>query len=330
MAFFDFPEDQLRTYFGQATLPTDFEEFWRSTLDEQLPLDLAIQLERVEIPITAYEVYDLSFLGYGGARIHAWVRVPLNVDGPHATVVNYLGYSGSRGYPWRDSHYAQAGYVHITMDSRSQGWGTRSFGALSPDPDLTRGQMAAPGVMTSGILDRETYYYRRIFIDAVRALQAALTLRWVDPARLVVAGASQGGGITLAATGLAAMAGIPVTATMPDVPFLCDFPRAVGLTDAYPYCEIVDYLAYHPGLTSQAFTTLSYFDGVNFSRFGSVPALFSTALMDQICPPSTVFAAYNTYAGADKAITVWPWNNHDGGQDHMVYEQLLWLTSHLG
>ena len=328
MAFFDFPEEQLRTYAGQATLPSDFEEFWRSTLDEQLPLDLQIELEKVEIPLTAYDVYDLSFLGYGGARIHAWVRVP-HADGPQATVVNYLGYSGSRGYPWRDAYYAQAGYVHITMDSRSQGWGTRSFGALSPDPDLTRGQMATPGVMTSGILDRENYYYRRLFIDAVRALQAALTLKWVDPDRLVAAGISQGGGMTLAATGLAAMAGIPLAASMPDVPFLCDFRRAVGLTDAYPYCEIVDYLSNHPGLTSQAFTTLSYFDGVNFARYGTVPALFSTALMDEICPPSTVFAAYNTYVNPDKTIRVWPWNNHDGGQDHMVYEQLLWLKARL-
>jgi len=327
MAFFDFPEEQLRTYTGQATLPFDFEEFWRFTLDEQLPLDLQIQLERVDVPITAYEVYDLSFLGYGGARIHAWVRVP-HAAGPQTTVVNYLGYSGSRGYPWKDSHFAQAGHVHITMDSRSQGWGTRSFGALSPDPDLTRGQMAAPGVMTSGILDRDSYYYRRIFIDAVRVLQAALTLKWVDPDRLVVAGASQGGGITLATTGLAAMAGIRLAGAMPDVPFLCDFPRAVGLTDAYPYCEIVDYLSYHPQLTDQAFTTLSYFDGVNFSRFGTVPALFSAALMDEICPPSTVFAAYNTYMSTDKTMKVWPWNDHDGGQDHMIYEQLLWLGTH--
>jgi len=329
MAFFDYSLEELRTYTGQATLPTDFEAFWRSTLDEQLGMDLQVQMERVDVPITAYETWDMSFLGYGGTRIHSWVRVPAHTSGPLSTVVNFIGYSGARGYPWRDSHFAQAGYVHITMDSRSQGWGTRNFGDLSPDPDLVRGDMATPGVMTSGVLDRDTYYYRRIFIDTVRLLQAVLTLDCVDPARIVVTGASQGGGLTLAAAGLAEMAGIPLAGAMPDVAFLCDFPRAIGLTDAYPYREVVDYLKYNPQLSEQVFATLSYFDGVNFSRFSTVPALFSVALMDQTCPPSTVFAAYNTYAGSDKQIKTWPWNDHEGGQEHMVLEQLLWLESHL-
>ena len=34
--------------------------------------------------------------------------------------------------------------------------------------------------------------------------------------------------------------------------------------------------------------------------------------MDAICPPSTVFAAYNNYAGP-KQVTVWPYNGHEGG-----------------
>jgi len=35
--------------------------------------------------------------------------------------------------------------------------------------------------------------------------------------------------------------------------------------------------------------------------------------MDEICPPSTVFAAYNDYAGP-KDIDVWPFNGHEAGQ----------------
>ena len=59
-------------------------------------------------------------------------------------------------------------------------------------------------------------------------------------------------------------------------------------------------------------TTLSYFDGVNFAKRASAPVWLSAALMDPICPPSTVFGAYNNYAGA-KQITLWPFNGHEGG-----------------
>ncbi|MDR2929836.1 MAG: acetylxylan esterase [Propionibacteriaceae bacterium] len=329
MAFFDYSDDQLRAYHGAATLPEDFETFWRATLDDQMGQELDVRCEPVEVPLTAYEVYDLSFAGFDGARIHAWVRVPCHTTGPLPTVVNYMWYAGARGYPWTGSHFAQAGYVHITMDSRAQGWATRHFGATTDDPDPSRGATATPGVMTLGVLDRDTYYYRRLFVDTIRLLQATAQLERVDPNRVVVTGASQGGGLTLAATGLASLSGITLAGAMPDVPFLCDFPRAVGLTDREPYHEIANYLKYNPQLADTVFTTLSYFDCVNWARFCQIPVLFSTGLMDQTCPPSTVFAAYNTYAGTDKAIKVWPWNDHEGGQDHMILEQLHWLSAHL-
>ena len=50
---------------------------------------------------------------------------------------------------------------------------------------------------------------------------------------------------------------------MPDVPFLCDFPRAITLTTRDPYGEIVRYLKVHRDTSSQAFQTLAYFDGVH-------------------------------------------------------------------
>jgi cephalosporin-C deacetylase len=50
--------------------------------------------------------------------------------------------------------------------------------------------------------------------------------------------------------------------------------------------------------------------------------------MDEICPPSTVYAAYNAYAGP-KEIRVYPYNDHEGGREFQVGEQLSWLASRL-
>lgn len=54
------------------------------------------------------------------------------------------------------------------------------------------------------------------------------------------------------------------------------------------------------------------------------PALFSTALMDETCPPSTIIAAYNYYAGP-KQIKVWPYNNHEGGETSKVLKSFNFL-----
>ena len=96
------------------------------------------------------------------------------------------------------------------------------------------------------------------------------------------------------------------------VPFLCDFPRAITVTDSEPYKEISNYLSVHRGAEATVLDTLRYFDGVNFARRATAPAHFTTALMDDVCPPSTVVAAYNEYAGA-KAIKIWTHNGHEGG-----------------
>jgi cephalosporin-C deacetylase len=71
---------------------------------------------------------------------------------------------------------------------------------------------------------------------------------------------------------------------------------------------------------------LSYFDGVNFATRAHAKTLFSVALMDDICPPSTVFAAYNHYAGP-KQIKIWQYNNHEGGQSFQTLEKIKFMRA---
>jgi cephalosporin-C deacetylase len=74
------------------------------------------------------------------------------------------------------------------------------------------------------------------------------------------------------------------------------------------------------------FDTLAYFDGMNFAVRAKAPALFSVALMDKTCPPSTVYAAYNHYAGP-KEIRVWEFNRHEGGESYQDREKLRFVSS---
>jgi cephalosporin-C deacetylase len=321
MPRYDLPLADLRTYRPDVAEPADFDEFWQRTLTEARAFGTAPTVTRVASPLVQAEVYDVTFGGFGGDPIRGWLLLPAGTTGRLPAIVDYNGYGGGRGLPHEHLQWVSCGYAYLFMDTRGQGsvWGA---GGDTPDPYGTG--PSAPGFMTRGIENPNDYYYRRVFTDAVRAIDAMRTLDRIDPDRIVVCGGSQGGGIALAAAGLSS----GLVGVLPDVPFMCHFERAVGMTDTDPYQEIVRYLSVHRDLIEQTFRTLSYMDGVTFAKRATAPALFSVGLLDPICPPSTVFAAYNNYAG-DASIEVYPFNEHEGGQGHHWVRQAEWLEHQL-
>ena len=318
MAFFDLPLEQLQAYCPQRTEPADFDAFWQSTLAETRSHPLEAQFEPFDAGMRNLEIFDVTFNGYGGQPVKGWLLLPTQREGKLPCVVEYIGYGGGRGFPLQWLGWSNAGFAHLVMDTRGQGSSWSTGDTPDPEPDGTNPHF--PGFMTRGVLSPHTYYYRRVFADAVRAIEAARSHPAVDAEHIAVTGGSQGGGITLAAAGLDPS----VKAAMPDVPFLCMYRRATQLVNSMPYGEISNYLKTHRNKVEQVFETLSYFDGLNFAARAQASALFSAGLMDDICPPSTVFAAYNHYAG-EKQIKVYEYNYHDGGGDFHAVEKMRFL-----
>ncbi|MEU6621486.1 acetylxylan esterase [Streptomyces litmocidini] len=321
MTQFDLPLDELRAYRSTSVEPGDFDVFWAKTLDEARAHALDARFEPVTTGLATVEVFDVTFAGFGGHPVKGWFVLPAGAAEPLPVVVEFLGYGGGRGLPHTHLLWASAGFAHFVMDTRGQGSGW----ATGDTPDPTGSAPSFPGFMTRGIEDPHSYYYRRLFTDAVRAVEAARSHPLVDASRTAVTGGSQGGGITLAVAGLVR----DLVAVAPDVPFLCDFPRATTITDRMPYREIGNYLKTHRGRVGRVRETLAYFDGVHFAARATAPALFSTALEDETCPPSTVFAAFNAYAAEEKAIEVYDFNDHEGGGAFQQAAQLGWLPGKL-
>jgi cephalosporin-C deacetylase len=325
VAMFDLPLEELLEYSPSLPEPTDLDAFWKATLDDARSCPVDVRWDPVDTGLSCVQTWDVTFPGFGGHPVRGWLHLPLVRDraGERGlpAVVQFLGYGGGRGLAHESMLWAVAGYAHLVMDTRGQGSGW----SAGDTPDPVGSDPAHPGFMTRGVLDQNDYYYRRLFTDAVRAVDAVRSHRDVDPQRVAVTGSSQGGGLTLAVSAL-----VPdVAAAMPDVPFLSHFRRAIEITDKDPYGEIRRYLKIHRGRVEQVLRTLSYFDVAVLARRAQAPALFSVALMDQTCPPSTVYAAYNAYAGP-KAIVVYPYNDHEGGQAVQAAEQLRWLRGAIG
>lgn len=313
----DLPLEELREYRPEIRLPADFDDFWAETLASARQSPMAPTRVAAHNGLSEIDAFDVTFPGFGGDPIRAWLLLPKSRTAPLPTIVHYVGYSGGRGFAHQWLPWAVAGFAVFVMDTRGQGSGLNTMGATL-DPHGSGPSTA--GFMTRGIDDPFNYYYRRVYTDAVRAVEAVRGFDEVDSARIAVTGVSQGGGLALAVGGL-----VPdVRAVMPDVPFLSNFARAVSITGTDPYLEITRYLASHRDQVDQVFDTLSYFDGANFAARATSPALFSAALMDQTVPPSTVFASFNRYAGTAE-IEVFPFNDHEGGAAHHWIRQLRWV-----
>jgi cephalosporin-C deacetylase len=249
------------------------------------------------------EVYDAEFSGAGGDRIRAWYLRPAGADGPTPLVVKFIGYGGGRGLPTEHALLPALGYSLFVMDTRGQG-GRWTVGATGDHPEGQSGGPENARVMTRGIGRPEDYYYTRLFTDAAMAVEVASELAGVP--RVAVSGLSQGGGLALAAAALVPQA---VAVCHADIPFLCDIQRAITLAPEAPYTEVPEFLAHNVDLIPAALDTLRYVDCALLARRITARCLLSVGLMDTICPPSTVFAAYNEIT-AGKDISVYPFTGH--------------------
>lgn len=300
------------------TEPDDFDAFWADTIarTRSFPLDLSVT--PLPTRLTQIDVYDVSFRGYGGTPIHAWLRVPHGAAEPLPGLVQFFGYGNGRGHALRDLRWAAAGYAHLVVDARGQGHG-------DTDDDHADGGPSAGGFLTRGIRSPQEYYYRRVYADAVRAVDALRAVDVVDADRVGAVGASQGGGIALAIAGLVPDLAVAIV----QAPFLCELDRAATLSTEHPYTLLAQYFADRRGDAAAALETLRYFDGINHAKRATAPALLSTGLLDGIAPPETVLPAFAAYGG-HKTVVLWPYNGHEAGGDLDEENALEFAAEHLG
>ncbi|MFB6554795.1 acetylxylan esterase [Streptomyces sp. NPDC056405] len=316
MPLTDLPLAQCLALRPDLDEPADLVAFWDRTLREAGAHATAPVFTPVESGLAQVTTYDATVSGFAGEPVRGWLHLPAGAKGPLGCVVEFLGYGRGRGLPHEQVLWADAGYAHFIMDTRGQGWSTA--GGDTPDTAALNGTV--PGFLTRGVESPHDHYYRRLFTDAVRCVEAVREHPAVDRDRIVVTGISQGGGVALAVAGLVpGLAGV-----MPDVPFLCDIRRGASIAARPPYTEIAEYLRLHRDRTETVFTTLSYVDAALLAARATAPALFSIAMMDEVCPPSTCFAAYHRYGGR-KDLRVYEFNGHEGGGGHHRREQLTWV-----
>src|SRR3954464_7778914 len=121
MTLFDMPKEALERYLPERVEPADFDQFWSDTLAASRARARSATITAVDFGLKTVETFDVSFSGYDGQTIKAWLLLPKHRNGKLPGVVEFIGYGGGRGYPTDWLTWSAAGFAHLIMDTRGQG-----------------------------------------------------------------------------------------------------------------------------------------------------------------------------------------------------------------
>src|ERR1700691_609953 len=133
MARYDLSDEELVRYRSSVVPPEDLSEFWERTLGESRAVSWAPKLERVDTGLRAVETFDVTFSGFGGQPIKAWLHKPAGAGSDLPVIIHYAGYGGGRALPHQVGAWPLAGYACLAVDNRGQG-ALGGYPGDTPDP----------------------------------------------------------------------------------------------------------------------------------------------------------------------------------------------------
>ncbi len=309
MPCLDMPLEKLREYKGINPKPSDFDEYWDKALEEMRGVDPEIEFKPSKFQVSGAECYDMYFTGVGGSRIYCKHLRPKNIKGKIPAVLMFHGYSGDSGNWNGKLSYVLEGCAVFAMDVRGQG-------GKSEDKGSVKGN-TLHGHIIRGLDEEDPHklLFRNIFLDTAELAKIAMELDFIDEERVYATGGSQGGALTLACVSLEPR----IKKAAPVFPFLCDYKRVWEMDlDKDAYQELKDYFRrFDPRheREEEIFTKLGYIDLQYLAPRIKAELKMFTGLRDNVCPPSTQFAAFNKMT-CKKEVIIYPEFGHEHLPDH--------------
>ncbi|NOY95652.1 MAG: acetylxylan esterase [Chlorobi bacterium] len=288
-------------------LPNDFKAFWNNAKKELAKIPVKPVLTLIPERCTdAVDVYHVRLDNIQG-KIYGILCKPKK-PGKYPAILHVPG-AGVRPY-YGDVENAAKGV--ITFQIGIHGIPVN----LKPEVynDLKAGVLRRYTLINLG--DKDKYYYKRVYLGCVRAVDFIFGLDAFDGKNIAVTGGSQGGALSIITTGLDKR--IKSLAAL--YPALCDLTGYLhGRAGGWPHLFRDEYTN-----KPEKIETSKYYDVVNFARFVKVPGWYSWGYNDPTCPPTSMYSAYNVIK-APKELHIFQETGHWSfpEQIEMRYEWLL-------
>jgi cephalosporin-C deacetylase-like acetyl esterase len=297
-----------------VTNPEDFDLFWKNAMSDlaKTPLDVKV-IPAYDKSTDKVQVSYVNIQNVGGSRLYGTLCSPKS-PGKYPAIVNLPG-AGIRPYG-PDLEMAEKGFVvlsigihGIPVNMEPQVYSSLEAGALK-------------GYFLFNPEHRDRYYYKRVYLGCIRSIDFLSMMPEVDTAKIAVTGNSQGGALSIVTAALDKR--VKVLAAIH--PALCDLPAYLsGRAGGWPHFFQESNLSKYDAKVLQQ--SLAYYDVVNFAKRLNVPGLYTWGFNDETCPPSSMYAAFNSIK-APKELALYVETGHWFYPEQKAGLN-LWLIHHL-
>ena len=268
-----------------TVMPNDFKAFWDNAIKEARNTSLEPTKRLLPERCTKdVNVYEVSFQNVRwNSRTYGILCVPAK-EGKYPALLRVPG-AGVRPYQG-DVWTASQGIITLEIGIH----GIPVTMEQKVYDDLANG--ALNGYWNFGMDNRDQSYYKRVVLGCIRAIDFIEQFTPWNGKQLGVTGSSQGGFLSLATAGLDQR----VTCYAPVHAALCDHTNSLkGKACGWPHY----FYENEKTRNGEEVVTSRYYDGVNFARLITAQqhGWFSFGYCDDVVPPTTAWATYNTVTG---------------------------------
>lgn len=259
-----------------VTQPDDFNEFWSK--NTSAVAGVAVKPIMTLIPERCTDdvnVYHISYGNIGNTRMYGILTMP-KAEGKYPAILRFPGAGvGEKG---GDITHAAQGV--IVLELGIHGIPVNLSGSVYAD--LNRGALAS--YPTYGNDNRDSYYYKRVYLGCVKGIDFLETLPQYN-GKVGTLGGSQGGALSIVTSALDSR----ISATAVYFPALCDLEGYThGRAGGWPHM-----FKNKANRTPEKLQTARYYDVANFARELKAPVYYIYGYNDLTCAPTTTCATYN-------------------------------------
>lgn len=293
-----------------VTLPEDFDEFWNKNLEELKKYELRPEMTLLPERCTkTVDVYHVSYRNIGGSRMYGVLTVP-KAEGKYPAIIRLPG--AGIGPKSGDVKHSERGVIILELGIH--GIPVNLEGSIYDD--LTRGVLSA--YYLDNLENRDTYYYKRVFLGCVKAIDFLQSLPQCD-GKIGTLGGSQGGLLSIVTSRLDSR----IKATAVYFPAMCDQEGYThGRAGGWPHV-----FKFKGNCTKEKLTTARYYDAANFARGLKAPVFYAFGYNDITCAPTTTRSTYNVIT-APKILSIgentghWLYSDQNNAMWDWIIEEL--------